>query len=63
MEKVSIVKCENYEHDNVKNAIKKSLDLVGGLSKFVKPGNTVLVNYSGLKPRSVPLHRLSIESP
>lgn len=43
MEKVSIVKCENYEHDNVKNAIKKSLDLVGGLSKFVKPGNTVLL--------------------
>ncbi len=43
MEKVSIVKCENYEHDNVKNAVKKSLDLIGGLKKFVKPGNTVLL--------------------
>ncbi|MBU3966893.1 MAG: DUF362 domain-containing protein [Euryarchaeota archaeon] len=48
MEKVSIVKCENYEHDNVKNAIKKSLDLVGGLSKFVKPGNTVLLKVNAI---------------
>ncbi|MBU4076457.1 MAG: DUF362 domain-containing protein [Euryarchaeota archaeon] len=48
MEKVSIVKCENYEHDNVKNAIKKSLDLIGGLSKFVKPGNTVLLKVNAI---------------
>ncbi len=48
MEKVSIVKCENYEQDNVKNAIKKSLDLIGGLSKFVKPGNTVLLKVNAI---------------
>ena len=46
--KVSIVKCENYAHDNVKNAIKKSLDLIGGLSKFIKPGNTVLLKVNAI---------------
>ncbi len=48
MEKVSIVKCENYEYDNVKNAIKKSLDLTGGLPKFVKPGNIVLLKVNAI---------------
>jgi len=48
MGKVSIVKCENYEGDNVKNAIKKSLDLIGGLPKFVKPGNTVLLKVNAI---------------
>ncbi len=48
MEKVSIVKCENYERDNVKNAINKSLDLIGGLSKFVRSGNTVLLKVNAI---------------
>lgn len=48
MTQVSIVKCENYEHDDVKNAIKKSLDLIGGLPKFVKPGNTVLLKVNAI---------------
>ncbi len=48
MEKVSIVKCENYEHDNVKSAIKKSLDFIGGLDKFVKPGKTVLLKVNAI---------------
>lgn len=48
MEKVSIVKCENYERENVKNAIRKSLDLIGGLPKFVKPGNTVLLKVNAI---------------
>ncbi len=43
MTKVSIVKCENYEHIEVKTAILKSLELIGGLEKTVKPGDTVLL--------------------
>jgi uncharacterized protein (DUF362 family)/Pyruvate/2-oxoacid:ferredoxin oxidoreductase delta subunit len=43
MTKVSIVKCENYEHKRVKNAIYHSLELIGGLEKTVKPGDNVLL--------------------
>lgn len=31
MTKVSIVKCGDYEHRRVKNAILQSLELIGGL--------------------------------
>ncbi|CAG0953599.1 MAG: DUF362 domain-containing protein [Candidatus Methanoperedens sp.] len=41
--KVSIIKCENYEHQKVKNAILKSLELIGGIGEIVKPGDTVLL--------------------
>ncbi|CAG0999978.1 hypothetical protein METP2_03188 [Methanosarcinales archaeon] len=41
--RVSIVKCENYEHQKVKSAIIKSLELIGGIEEIVKPGNTVLL--------------------
>ncbi len=43
MAKVSIVKCENYEHPKVKTAILESLELIGGLEKLVKPEDTVLL--------------------
>jgi uncharacterized protein (DUF362 family) len=43
MTKVSIVKCENYEHKRVKNAIFHSLELIGGLENIVKPGDNVLL--------------------
>lgn len=46
--KVSIVRCKDYEHDNVKNAIKNSLTLIGGLSKFVEQGNTVLLKVNAI---------------
>lgn len=48
MGKVSIVKCEKYENDDLKKAIRKSLDLIGGLPKFVKPGNTVLLKVNAI---------------
>lgn len=48
MTEVSIVKCNNYEHKNVRNAIKESLDLLGGIEKFVKPGNKVLLKVNAI---------------
>lgn len=48
MTEVSIVKCNNYEPENVRNAIKESLDLLGGLGKFVKPGNKVLLKVNAI---------------
>lgn len=41
MDNVSIVKCENYSHSY--EAIKKSLDLIGGIESFVKPRNKVVI--------------------
>jgi len=43
MPKVSIVKCENYDQHNVHEAVNKSLDLIGGLSNIIKPGDKVLI--------------------
>jgi uncharacterized protein (DUF362 family)/ferredoxin len=43
MVKVSIVKCENYEHQKVKKSLLRSLELIGGLESIVKPGNNVLL--------------------
>ncbi len=48
MAKVSIVKCENYEHIEVKTAILKSLELIGGIEKLVKPGDTVLLKVNAI---------------
>lgn len=43
MVKVSIVKCESYEHQKVRNAILKSLELIGGIEKIIKPDDKVLL--------------------
>jgi uncharacterized protein (DUF362 family)/Pyruvate/2-oxoacid:ferredoxin oxidoreductase delta subunit len=43
MVKVSIVKCGNYDHNRVRNAILESLELIGGLEKIIKPGDNVLL--------------------
>ncbi len=43
MVKVSIAKCENYEYQKVKNALLRSLKLIGGLENIVKPGDNVLL--------------------
>jgi len=41
--RVSIEKCQDYLLDNVRGAIKKSFDNLGGLGKFVKAGDKVLI--------------------
>lgn len=56
MDTVSLVKCMDYEINNVKNAVRKSLDQLGGISAFVKPGDTVLLKVNLLlrrKPEKV----------
>lgn len=48
--KVSIVRCSDYS--NVKNSIKESLNLIGGLEKVVSPGSRVLLkpNVLAIRP-------------
>ncbi len=41
--KVSIVKCAGYDPALVSPAVKKAVDLVGGITSFIKPGSRVLV--------------------
>jgi uncharacterized protein (DUF362 family)/Pyruvate/2-oxoacid:ferredoxin oxidoreductase delta subunit len=43
MSKVSVVKCRDYDYENVKAAVRESVGLLGGISAFVKPGDRVLL--------------------
>jgi len=40
---VSIVKCQNYDEDKVLSALRRSIDLIGGIQTFVRKGNHVLL--------------------
>ena len=54
--KVSIIKCDTYEPAMVEKAIRASLDNLGGISEFVKPGEKVLIKInllSASKPEEV----------
>lgn len=46
--RVSIVSCNDYSHSEVEAAIHQCLDLLGGISQFVKPGQKVLVKPNAL---------------
>ncbi|MFH1413743.1 MAG: DUF362 domain-containing protein [Candidatus Omnitrophota bacterium] len=41
--KVSVVKCENYNSALVEESVSKAVDLIGGISNFIKPKSKVLV--------------------
>jgi len=40
---VSVVKCPVYQEDTVYQRVKEAVDLVGGISSFISPGETVLL--------------------
>ncbi|MEW6203285.1 MAG: DUF362 domain-containing protein [bacterium] len=48
---VSIVKCSDYTPANVEKAVEKAIDLIGGIKKFVKPKNKVLLKVNLLMPK------------
>ncbi len=47
--RVSIIRCSDYS--KVKNAIRESLNLIGGLEKIISPGNKVLLKPNVLAAR------------
>lgn len=51
MSKVSITKCSSYEFDTVKNSIRSSLELLGGMSAFISAGDKVLLKVNLLMKR------------
>lgn len=40
---LSIVRCCSYDPDLVQNAVRRAVDLLGGISRFIKPESTVLI--------------------
>lgn len=43
MSKVALIRCESYDYDEVKKAVIRGLELIGGAEKFVKSGQKVLL--------------------
>jgi uncharacterized protein (DUF362 family) len=49
--KVSIVKTDSQTgYREIYNAVKKALDLIGGIEMLIKPGDLVLINPSWVAP-------------
>lgn len=51
MAKVSIIRCVDYETADVFNAVKRAVDLIGGIDTFVKSGMKVLLKPNLLSAR------------
>jgi uncharacterized protein (DUF362 family)/NAD-dependent dihydropyrimidine dehydrogenase PreA subunit len=52
MSRVAIVRCADYSDRNVQEAVEKTLDLLGGIRRFVKPGMTVALKPNLLMKKS-----------
>ncbi|AEM21469.1 hypothetical protein Bint_0844 [Brachyspira intermedia PWS/A] len=66
MSKVAVIKCENYDLEEVKSAIEKAIDLIGGIDLFVKENDKVLLKPNFLAAetaeRSVTTHPVVFEA-
>jgi uncharacterized protein (DUF362 family) len=51
MAKVSLVRCPDYDTARVCEAVKRSVDLIGGMGSLVKPGMKVLLKPNLLSAR------------
>jgi uncharacterized protein (DUF362 family)/NAD-dependent dihydropyrimidine dehydrogenase PreA subunit len=41
--KVALIRCNEYDNELVYNAVKKGMDLLGGIAAFVKPGEKIVM--------------------
>ena len=41
--KVAIIRCESYSYENIGNAVRKGLALLGGASQFTRKGEEILL--------------------
>jgi uncharacterized protein (DUF362 family) len=56
MPKVSIVKVnEPINKDNVHEAVKRAINMIGGINRFIKPGERVLIKPNLVSPRPPPV--------
>lgn len=49
---VALTRCENYDPENVTEAVARQFDLLGGVERFVKRGDRVLLKPNFIAPRS-----------
>jgi uncharacterized protein (DUF362 family)/NAD-dependent dihydropyrimidine dehydrogenase PreA subunit len=49
---VAVVRCTEYETQSVEAAVRRAVDLLGGMHRFVQPGQRVLVKPNLLQPTS-----------
>ncbi len=52
MSKISVVRCNSYETPVVEKAVRKAIDSLGGIERFVKKGETILLKPNMLRPRN-----------
>ncbi len=52
MSEVSLVRCADYEREGILTAIRRAVDLLGGMNAFVKSGDLVLIKPNLLKAKS-----------
>ncbi len=43
MSRVAVIRCESYQYDEVQEAVKRGLDLIGGAGSFIRPGEKILL--------------------
>ena len=41
--RVAVIGCGSYNTDTVHNAVRRGIDLLGGIGQFVKPGEKILL--------------------
>ncbi len=51
---VTLVRCSGYEAPEVRGALRKTLELLGGLERIIRPGSRVFVKINHLSPSSAP---------
>jgi len=49
---VTLTRCSDYSRSSIKEALERHFELLGGLERFVKPGDTVLLKPNFIAPRS-----------
>ncbi|MDR1952416.1 MAG: DUF362 domain-containing protein [Elusimicrobiota bacterium] len=49
MSKISVVKCNDYS--KAQDAVERAVELIGGISSFIKPGEKILIKPNLLAPR------------
>ena len=52
--RVSIVRASNYDVDEIRDAVRRGIELIGGLEGIIKPGDRVFVKINHLPPASPP---------
>ncbi|MHC4757953.1 MAG: DUF362 domain-containing protein [Planctomycetota bacterium] len=57
--RIALTRCDDYNSDSLSEALKKQFDLLGGIDKFVKPSDTVLLKPNFIAPKS---RRLAVQT-